>query len=57
MNRPSITRQVNNLVIGKSMNLDEFKAHVLATRQASTMQAMSALSATITPSTNESENK
>ena len=38
------------------MNLDEFKAHVLATRQASTMQAMSALSATLTPSTtNESE--
>jgi hypothetical protein len=39
------------------MNLEEFKAHVLATRQASTMQAMSALSATLTPSTNESETK
>lgn len=39
------------------MNLDEFKAHVLATRKASTMQAMSALSATLTSSTNESENK
>jgi len=39
------------------MNLEEFKAHVIATRQASTLQAMSALSATITPSTNESETK
>ena len=40
------------------MNLDEFKAHVLATRQTSTMQAMSALSATLTTSTtNESETK
>jgi hypothetical protein len=39
------------------MNLDEFKAHVLATRQTSTMQAMSALSATLTLSTNESETK
>jgi len=56
--RPTLTRQVNRLVLEKkSMNLEEFKAHVLATRQASTMQAMSALSATLTPSTNESENK
>ena len=39
------------------MNLDEFKAHVMATRQTSTMQAMSALSATLTTSTNESETK
>jgi hypothetical protein len=40
------------------MNLDEFRAHVLATRQASAMQAMSVLSATLTPSTtNESETK
>jgi hypothetical protein len=38
------------------MNIEEFKAHVLATRQASTLQAMSALSATISPiTTNESE--
>lgn len=35
------------------MNLDEFKAHVLATRQASKMQAMSALSATITTNNNK----
>jgi hypothetical protein len=33
------------------MNLDEFKAHVLATRQASKAEAMSVLSATITKST------
>ena len=33
------------------MNLDEFKAHVLATRQLSKSEAMSALSATITKST------
>jgi hypothetical protein len=40
------------------MNIDEFKAHVLATRKASTMQAMSALSATITTNNNnESETK
>ena len=39
------------------MNLDEFKAHVLATRKASTLQAMSALSATISTPSNESENK
>jgi hypothetical protein len=30
------------------MNLDEFKAHVLATRKASQQEAMSVLSATIT---------
>jgi hypothetical protein len=48
--------QVNRLIVGRPMNLDEFKAHVLATRQASTMQAMSVLSATLTTSTtNESE--
>ena len=38
------------------MNLDEFRALALATRKASTMQAMSVLSATIsTITTNESE--
>jgi hypothetical protein len=38
------------------MNIDEFKAHVLATRQASKAQALSVLSATLTTSTtNESE--
>ena len=38
------------------MNLDEFKKHVLATRQASKAEALSVLSATITTSTNEREN-
>jgi hypothetical protein len=38
------------------MNLDDFKAHVLATRQASKMEALSALSATISTTTNESDN-
>ena len=38
------------------MNLDEFKAHVLATRQASKAEALSVLSATITKQTNEREN-
>jgi hypothetical protein len=38
------------------MNLDDFKAHVLATRKASTIEAMSALSATISTTTNESDN-
>jgi hypothetical protein len=33
---------------GKLMNLDEFKKHVEATRKASTAEAMSVLSATIT---------
>jgi hypothetical protein len=33
------------------MNLEEFKAHVLATRQQSKSEAMSVLSATITKST------
>lgn len=41
----------------ETMNLDEFKAHVLATRKASTMQAMSALSATISTPTNDKDNK
>ena len=37
------------------MKLDEFRAHVEATRQASKAQALSVLSATITE-TNEGEN-
>ena len=38
------------------MNLEEFKAHVLATRQASKAEALSVLTATITTNNNESEN-
>jgi hypothetical protein len=38
------------------MNLDEFKAHVLATRQTSKAEALSVLSATITTQPNEREN-
>jgi len=38
------------------MNLDEFKKHVIAQREASKAQALSVLSATITKSTNEREN-
>jgi hypothetical protein len=37
------------------MNLDEFKAHVLATRQASKAEALSVLSATITTTTTTKE--
>jgi hypothetical protein len=39
------------------MNLDEFKAHVLATRKASQQEAMSVLSATITTPNNKKDNK
>jgi hypothetical protein len=41
------------------MNLDEFKAHILATRKASQQEAMSVLSATIKPinPTKEMRNK
>ena len=39
------------------MNLDEFKAHVLATRQASKSEALSVLTATITTNEIEKENK
>jgi hypothetical protein len=39
------------------MNLDEFKAHVLATRKSSQLEAMSVLSATITTPNKEMENK
>jgi hypothetical protein len=40
------------------MNLEEFKAHVLATRQASKAEALSVLTATITTNNNnESETK
>jgi hypothetical protein len=38
------------------MNLDEFKQHVIAQREASKAEALSVLSATITKSTNEREN-
>ena len=38
------------------MNLDEFKAHVIAQREASKKEAMSVLTATITTTTKESEN-
>jgi hypothetical protein len=38
------------------MNLDEFKKHVIAQREASKAEALSVLSATITKSTNEREN-
>jgi len=40
---------------GSQMNLDEFKAHVLATRQASKAEAMSVLSATMSVSTTTKE--
>jgi len=40
---------------GSQMNLDEFKAHVLATRQASKAEAMSLLSATMSVSTTTKE--
>ena len=36
---------------GQFMNLDEFKAHIIATREASKAEALSVLSATITKST------
>jgi hypothetical protein len=39
------------------MNLDEFKAHILATRKASQLEAMSVLSATITTPNKEKDNK
>ena len=38
------------------MNLDEFKKHVLATREASKAEALSVLSATITTQPNERGN-
>jgi hypothetical protein len=37
------------------MNLEEFKAHVIAQREASKAEAMSVLSATITNSTTKKE--
>jgi len=40
---------------GSPVNLDEFKAHVLATRQQSKSEALSVLSATITTSTTTKE--
>jgi len=38
---------------GQFMNLDEFRAHVEATRQASKAEALSVLSATIATTTKE----
>ena len=38
---------------GQFMNLDEFRAHVTATREVSKAQALSVLSATITETTKE----
>ena len=38
------------------MNLEEFKKHVIAQREASKAQALSVLSATIPTTTNEGEN-
>jgi len=38
------------------MNLDEFKKHVLATREASKAEALSVLSATIQPINERKEN-
>jgi hypothetical protein len=38
------------------MNLEEFKKHVIAQREASKAQALSVLSATITTQPNEGEN-
>jgi len=38
------------------MNLEEFKKHVIAQREASKAQALSVLSATITPTTERKEN-
>ena len=38
------------------MNLDEFKAHVLATRQESKNEALSVLSATITKQQTKGDN-
>jgi hypothetical protein len=38
------------------MNLEEFKAHVLATRQASKAEALSVLSATISNNNERKEN-
>jgi hypothetical protein len=42
---------------GQFMNLDEFKAHVIATRQASKAEALSVLSATMSVSTTTKEGK
>ena len=38
------------------MNLEEFKAHVIAQREATKAEALSVLSATITTQPNEREN-
>ena len=52
--------QTNRLIVGRPMrpmSQEEFRAYIMQTRKASTMRAMSALSATLTLSTNESETK
>jgi hypothetical protein len=41
---------------GKLMNLEQFKAHVIATREASKAEALSVLSATITENQTRKEN-
>ena len=41
---------------GQFMNLDEFRAHVEATRQASKAEALSVLSATITKQQTKGDN-
>jgi hypothetical protein len=45
----------NNNERRSEMNLEEFKAHIIATRQASKAEALSVLSATITNSTTKKE--
>lgn len=41
---------------GQFMNLDEFKAHIIATREASKAEALSVLSATITKQQTKGDN-
>lgn len=51
--------QTNRLIVGRNpMSLEEFRAYIMQTRKASTLRAMSALSATLTASTtNDKDNK
>ena len=49
--RSCIIPTITNNERRSEMNLDEFKAHIIATRQASKAEALSVLSATITKST------
>ena len=41
---------------GQFMNLDEYKAHIIATREASKAEALSVLSATITKQQTKGDN-